>query len=295
LEKYTIERLSTTEFKPSKIEIGEKLEDKEKFMSYTFYFYVEGEKVSGMLNLPKKEGNYPIIVLFRGYANPETYTTGVGTKRAAEYLVQQGFVTLAPDFLGYGESDDPSEDVFEQRFQTYTTGITLLNSIQNVNTALTSVSSTISVQSDKVGIWGHSNGGQIALTVLEITKKSYPTVLWAPVSKPFPYSILYYTDEADDYGKALRKKLSVFEEDYDADQYNLTRYFDRIDAPISLHQGTNDPEVSVEWSNELVDKLKELEKDIDYFTYPGADHNLMPNGWSPAMERANIFYKKYLE
>ena len=86
------------------------------------------------------------------------------------------------------------QDVFEERFQTYTTAMNLLAGIEKWERA------------GKIGIWGHSNGGQIALTVLEISQKEYPTVLWAPVSKPFPYSILYYTDEAEDRGKALRKK-----------------------------------------------------------------------------------------
>ena len=36
-------------------------------------------------------------------------------------------------------------------------------------------------------------------------------ILWAPVSKPFPYNILYYTDEAEDRGKWLRGEIAKFE------------------------------------------------------------------------------------
>jgi len=33
-------------------------------------------------------------------------------------------------------------------------------------------------------------------------------MLWNPVSKLFPYSILYYTDSFEDKGKALRASLA---------------------------------------------------------------------------------------
>ena len=293
LEKYSIDRLSETPPTASTIEIGEIISEEENFTSYVFYYYVDDKKVSGQLNVPNEESDYPVIVMFRGYAPVETYTTGVGTRRGAEYFANNGFITIAPDFLGYGESDNPSTDIFEARFQTYTTAATLLSSVTNLDSALKEKSINVTTQPNKVGIWGHSNGGQVAITTLEITQGNYPTVLWAPVSKPFPYSILYYTDEADDYGKAIRKKLADFEENYDADKYNVTTYLEKINSPIQLHQGTIDEEVPVIWSNELVDKLEELEKDVEYFTYAGADHNLMPTGWNPAIARAVEFYTNH--
>ena len=121
----------------------------------------------------------------------------------------------------------------------------------------------------------------------------YPTVLWAPVSKPFPYSILYYTDDYEDRGKALRKAIADFEKDYDIELYSLTNYLDKINAPIELHQGTTDESVPQKWSDTLAAQLKEKGKEIEYFIYPGADHNLL-GGWNPAAARSLDFYEKYL-
>ena len=125
------------------------------------------------------------------------------------------------------------------------------------------------------------------MTVLEISGKEYPTVLWAPVSKPFPYSILYYTDEAEDRGKALRKKLAEFERDYDVELYSLTNYLDSIKAPIQIHQGTLDGSVPIKWTDELVKQLK-----VDYLIYSGADHNLV-GGWSQAVQKSIDFWEKH--
>ena len=118
--------------------------------------------------------------------------------------------------------------------------------------------------------------------------------LWAPVTKYFPYSILYYMDEADDKGKGLRKVLAKFEADYDVDKFTLTNYLDRLVGPIQFHQGTADDAVPLAWSNDFVDKVKKLDKDITYYTYPGADHNML-GSWNTVVERDVAFFKEKLK
>ncbi len=295
LDKYTFSKLKENKFSASDIVLGESLKEQSSYISQMFYYSVGGKKVSGLLNVPTKGGIYPVIVMMRGFVPKEKYSTGIGTARAGEVFAQNGFITLAPDFLGFGQSDNPSKDSIEERFQTYTTAITLLSSLVNLNSGLdASYSGKIKADLSKVGIWGHSNGGQIALSVLEITGKNYPTILWAPVSKPFPYSVLYYTDEFDDHGKALRKAVANFENDYDIELYSLTNFYSWINAPLEIHQGTADDSVPIKWSDNLVIDLKKLNKYITYFTYQGADHNLLPNGWSEAVQRSLDFYRQKL-
>jgi uncharacterized protein len=291
LDKYTYTALQKTTFSGSKIIIDKLVKDEENFTSYLFYFYVKDKKVSGLMNIPKKSGDYPAIVMIRGYVDQSIYEPGVGTSHGGEVLAQNGFITLAPDFLGYGYSDKASADVFEDRFLTYVTVLELISSTKNLNVALENKSLTARFDDIHLGIWGHSNGGQIALSVLEISGGDYPTVLWAPVSKPFPYSILYYTDDIDDHGKALRKVVSTFEKDYDSEKYSLINYFDWIKAPIQIHQGGADEAVPQKWSDILVKTLKEKDKNVEYFTYPSEDHNFNQGNWNLVMQRTMAFYK----
>jgi uncharacterized protein len=296
LEKYTIENLSHRTYAPVQIVFDAVTATTSSYTISNFHYFSDGLKVTGVAHLPAQSGlpngksnKFPVIVQFRGYVDPKEYFSGEGTQRSAEVFAQNGFISLAPDFLGYGGSASPSSDVFEERFQTYTTALNLLASVGSVPEA----------DAGRVGIWGHSNGGQIALTVLEILGKSYPTVLWAPVSKPFPYSILYYTDEAEDHGKLLRRLLAQFEKDYDVDGYSLTNYLNRITGFIQIHQGTADEAVPQKWSDLLVALLKENEKDlpaqagVTYFVYPGADHN-MAGSWNTVVSRDVQFFNKYL-
>jgi dipeptidyl aminopeptidase/acylaminoacyl peptidase len=160
-------------------------------------------------------------------------------------------------------------------------------------TVLKSVNSIEQWDQKNIFIWGHSNGGQIALTTLEITEATYPTVLWAPVGRPFPASILYYIDEADDGGKLIINKLSEFYETYDASKFSLTGYLNQIKAPIMLNQGTADTAVPYWWSDSLVKSLKTNEVDVIYSKYPGANHSLVPS-WNSAVENSLSFYKDNL-
>lgn len=274
LERYAIDNLSKASVEPSKIEIGD---------NHLFSFKAENKNVTGLINIPKGNGPFPVIVMFRGYVDQKQYKTGDGTRRAAEIFAKAGFITVAPDFLGFGGSDKEAENIFESRFQTYTTGLALINSIKSIN----------QWNQKDIFIWGHSNGGQIALTVLEITGASYPTVLWAPVSKPFPYSILYYTDEADDRGKLIRHELAKFEEDYDVELFSLTNYLDKIKAPMQINQGTADDAVPVKWTDQLVKILKEKEVETTYYKYPGSDHDLKP-AWNTVVARNLAFFKENL-
>lgn len=275
LEIYSIESLSKVEINPVKINIQENLEETANYTSNVFSFEFDPtlknknfKKVTGLINMPIKGKSFPLVILIRGYVDQSIYQTGVGTKRVGEYLANNDYITIAPDFLGYGGSDQESGNIFESRFQTYTTILTLLTSINRENFP--------QWDGKNIFFWGHSNGGQIVLTVLEITGVNYPTVLWAPVTKPFPYSVLYYTDESEDHGKLIRSELAKFENDYDVEKYSLTNYLDNIKAPIILFQGTNDDAVPEDWSNSFNKKLKELNINSTYLIYPKADHNMNP-------------------
>lgn len=300
---YTFDKLKNTQFPANQILLGPKVNETANFISQMFYFSVPEKpgvtvmkKVSGLVNIPKQPGEYSVLVMFRGFVPKETYQSGIGSQPSAKAFAQNGFITLAPDFLGYGDSDEAFTNDFENRFQTYTTALTLLSSLSTLNLGLeASYSGKIKADTSKVGIWGHSNGGQIALSALALSGLTYPTVVWAPVSTSFPYSILFYTNESDDQGQALRRALARFEEDYDTEAFSPPRYYLQIKAPLQIHQGTADHEVPVWWSDELVARLKKNQVDVSYFTYPGADHNLLPNGWSEAVLNSLVFYRVHFK
>jgi len=282
LEKYSFQNLKDLSPETTQITLKAVIKQESTFTSHLFSFVVEGKKITGQINIPQNQ-NKGVILMLRGYIDPESYQTGDGTRNAAAVYASNGFVTIAPDFLGYGGSDDPDADTIAARLKRPHHLLVLLNSLNSLPIKNT----------DKLFIWGHSNGGQIALSLLEILGRPTPTVLWAPVSKPFPYSILYYTDESDDRGKALRKVIAQFEIDYDVDLYSIHNYYHWIKAPLQIHQGTLDDAVPKNWSDDLVKALDELEIENTYYVYSGADHNLRPS-WNTVVQRDLSFFNMHL-
>lgn len=281
-EKYSFENLAKRGGIPSKIEV----------VGNKFYYQSEGRRISGEINLPGVSRKAPIVVMARGYVEKEGYRTGVGTHNAAKYFAEHGYTTYAPDFSGYGESDPEDENALGARLAKPVEILDLIASIRADNNP------PLHGTNIPIYLWGHSNGGQIMLSVVEIlglrgqSSQVMGVTLWAPVSKSFPYNILYYTDEASDSGKWLRGQISAFEKDYDVFNYSIDKYFDWIQIPVQLHQGTADEAVPKKWSDDLVKNLREKEKDITYYVYPNADHNLR-SSWDQVVARDLEFFGKY--
>ena len=154
---------------------------------------------------------------------------------------------------------------------------------------------TLSQVIQKIGIWGHSNGGQIALSVLEISRKAYPTTLWAPVTMKFPDSILQFVDELPDKGAYLKGQLDIFHERYADIDYSIDQFLGDITAPLQLHQGTKDESVPVSWSLAFVEKLKALKKPVTYFQYEGESHNFDRGQWLLVVQRDLAFFVQQLK
>ncbi len=291
LDKYSIPALTKLEIPTGKLTL-EEFEKGDNYNRATFNFeYLpqlsgDTKQTSGEVRMPEKSGKYPLVIMFRGYVDETIYETGLGTRNASIYLTQNGFITLAPDFLGYANSDEQAENIFESRFQTYTLALSLINTVKSgqLPTEIKNV-----WDGTNIFIWAHSNGGQIALTALEVVNYTIPTALWAPVSKPFPYSILYYTDDSQDGGKYIRNQLADFEKIYNTNRYSLVEFLDQIDSPILLQQGTQDSAVPIAWSNLFNLQLRKLNKEIEYKIYNGADHNFRPL-WNEAMSDTLNFY-----
>lgn len=293
-----------------------------------FTYQSQGKTISGALNMQVDQNNpagkKPVILMLRGYAPLEIYYSGMGTKNAAAALAQEGYLTLAPDFLGYGESDPEFSDTWEARFIKPLNVIDLLVSLEtfpelDLSSLPEAPVQKIAIEPTRIGLWAHSNGGQIAITTLEALGKNLPTTLWAPVLAPFPYSILYFSDEYADEGKETRKYVALFEENYDVFDFSLTQHLDRLQGPIQIHHGGRDDSALISWTEEFLAKVnlenerrKNLKKDaksaspsavlednlneiqIDFYRYLSADHNLQPN-WQQAMNRDLEFFGMHLK
>ncbi len=338
LQKYSFDELSKKEIKPGQITILSEFSDSAEFTAYEFSYEATGGTITGQLNIPQivteNKTAVPAIIMLRGYYPLESYTTGGGTRNGAAALAKAGYITVAPDFLGYGGSDPEFENSWEARFARPLQVIELLSILETNGIPVLDTQSAPSQSSaagngkqsvvipTEIGLWGHSNGGYIALSVLQILARDIPTTLWAPVTAPFPYSVLYYGLEQPDEGKDQRKWLSILEEDYDVFDFTISKHMDRLTGSIQLHHGIIDPTAPIVWSDAFSDSVtvenerrvedakvaeQELENvateaaksesvlpplppiKLSYFRYPNTDHNMQPS-WNTVMQRDIEFF-----
>lgn len=301
LKKFTLPALRETVITPSQIKIENELSHTLLYYSFQFSYTTLGRRMTGQINLPTViTDTTPVVILLRGYVPKADYTIGVGTKNAAAAFAEKGYITLSPDFFGYGESDPEPEDVWQARFEKPLTVLELIASIKENGIPLAADGDIH--RPENMGIWAHSNGGQIALSALTISKLPIATTLWAPVTAPFPYSILFFSDEDADEGRGARLWVNQLEKKYDLRQFSFTNYLDGLQGPLQIHHGTADEAALKTWSDEFVQKMTQENKKreqpipITYFTYQGADHHLAPkDNWNKAIQRDITFFEKYLK
>lgn len=293
LEKYSIPNLKHYPYQHSQITVTEELQAADEFTTYIFQYQTMDRKMTGTINIPDLDNlnaaPLPVILMVRGYAAPAQFYPGFGTRNAARVFAQNGYVTIAPDFFNFGGSDPEPEDSWEARFVKPVNVIELIKTIQenpqlkfstdteNDSSADSETTPSnfnqlnqlnLSLDPDRIGIWAHSNGGQITISVLQITGQPLPSTVWAPVTAPFPYSILFFSRTSQDEGKETRAWLSMFERDYDVFEFTITQHLDKLSGPLQIHHGSADPDALQVWSDEFVKNIdlenkrrQELSKD----------------------------------
>lgn len=243
-----------------------------------FRFQSNDKWISGVVNYESGEKR-PVIILVRGFAESVGYYPGSGSWKMADELAKNGFATVSIDFLGYGLSEKESVDPLEARFEKVVSVLDLIETVKRQSF----------VDPNKIGFWAHSNGGQIVLSVLEATGGFYPTVLWAPMTNPFPQSVLETADEGE-AGEPIRKMVAEFEKRYDARRYAVENYYQWMNSPIKIFQGTADVWCKVEWQQAVVDKLERFEKRAELDVVEGDDHNFSKN-WDEVAEKTVSFFE----
>ena len=105
LDKYTIDNLTRRLGLASMITLDEAIATTSAYTAYLFHYTSDGKKVTGLAHIPvsaSEQHKAPVIVQFRGYVDQAQYVPGMGTKRSAEVLAGNGYISLAPDFWDMG-------------------------------------------------------------------------------------------------------------------------------------------------------------------------------------------------
>lgn len=282
--KLSLENFAKKDFKGTDFKIGQVLDENSSYTRYYITYKSDGSLVSGIMNVPKGKGPFPVLILNHGYINPSVYTNGRGLKREQDYLAKEGYVVVHPDYRGHADSApaiDNEEDV------TFGYAEDVINAILALKQADFSFADT-----DRIGMLGHSLGGGVALQAAVVRPDLVRAiVLFAPVSSDAWDNHIRWQRETDG-GNQVIQKYGTRQSNSDFwDGISPISYFDKIQVPILVHQGSADESVPPEWSEKTVDALKKAGKSAELKTYPGEPHEFT-DAWPTVMKRTADFFDK---
>ncbi len=302
---YTIEGLRSHTFPGGDIQIQAILEENELFTRSYISYPSDGLNITGILLTPAGEGPFPVIILLHGYQDREAYWSGANTWQAAEYLNKHGYLTIAPDFRSWGESD---------------VGISLFHTglVADVLNLISSLDSLPQADISRLGLWGHSMGGGVATKVLTVDDRVDTAVLHAPNSPDdadliarwgigcLPGQSVAAGDNCNP-GEVLppdmpedlvQAYLSATADPAMLQQIAPIYHLDYITVPVQIHIGLADgqtwEQTPPKWSLKLANALQAANKSVTLFTYPEQGHFFDDDAWPLMMERTAAFFDETL-
>ncbi len=260
------------------------------YTRYLITYKSDDLTISGIMNLPKGKGPFPVLVLNHGYIDPRVYTNGRGLKREQDYLVRHGYIVIHPDYRNHAFSSKDPDDESGFRLGYVIDAINCVMAVKNSDKPY--------FNKEKIGLLGHSMGGGVVINVLVVKPDlARAAVLMAPVS----------ADYRDNFNRWLfrRRNPGLAERiiaQYGSPEANpsfwaglsAVNYLDNIKVPIMLNHGTADESVPFDWSVKLAEELKAHGKSVVFYQYPGEHHEFGPQ-WPLMMARIVKFFDGYLK
>lgn len=263
--------------------LGEVVYTEAAFTQVAMSYESDGLTITGLANIPPGEGPFPVILVNHGYGPPETYYAGYDSAAVANALARHGYLTLMPDYRGYGGSDD-GPNPFRIGY-----AIDVMNLVAQV-------SSLPQAAPGQVGIIGHSMGGGISTYPMVIQPEVDAVVLYAAMSADVATNWRHIREMWDRESQdALAAVYGTPEENpagYAA--ASPIHYLDRVGMPVLLQHGTLDTQVPYEWSVALFEALRAAGKQAYLRTYEGEGHNFSGEAFDTLIATTVAFFDEHV-
>ena len=281
----SVEAYAEKEYSGTDLQLVRVLEENNAYTRH-YVTYESGDlTISGIMNVPKGSGPFPVVILNHGYIDPAVYTNGRGLRREQDYFARNGFVAFHPDYRNHAESDDDPNHELTMRYGYVEDVINAVHALRNANLSF--------IDRDRIGMMGHSMGGGIAQAVMVIQPKLVDAViLYAPVSGDQYKNFERYQSRRPEVGQVILDKYGNYEQNPQFwDEASPSSYYSRVEIPILIHHGTSDADVPFAWSEEAEQKLMAAGKQVRFFRYEGEGHEFSRD-WNLFMQRNVEFLRQ---
>jgi dipeptidyl aminopeptidase/acylaminoacyl peptidase len=293
----SIEFMRQQEYPGSEIVVEQTLSAGSNYSRSIVSYRSEGLKQFALFTVPDREppeNGWPAIVFNHGYIPPAQYQTASRYVAYVDAFARRGFVVLAPDYRGHGNSEGEASGGYGSPAYT----IDVLN-------GLASLRQHPAVDEQNIGMWGHSMGGHITLRAMVVDPNIKAGVIWAGVVGTYEELLNNWRRSGSTpppLPSGARRWRQVLLDTYGSPEDNPTFwnsispgvYVGEISGPVQIHHATGDDSVPVSFSESLQSRLEAAGKDSELFIYQGDDHNISGN-FGLAMRRSVEFFEQHLK
>lgn len=300
LNPLSIQTMRSQDYPGSSIKIEEILSSAGIYNRYIASYKSEGLKIYALLLVPKgikPAGGFPVIILNHGYIIPEKYTPDGNYIPYADAFAKNGYIVFKPNYRGNGKSEGSPTSTYYSPDYT----------IDDLN-AISSIKKYPDANPGKIGVWGHSMGGNITLRDLVVNVTDIKAaVIWGGVVGSYndimfnwQNRVTYQPDARDLMLRNKNKDLLISINGTPTtnpgfwNSVDPTYFLEDITAPIQINVGLADIQVPPDFSKGLYNKMKILDKTVEYYGYPGSNHDINQS-FDIAMKRTIDFFNRYLK
>lgn len=285
---WTIPDLIDRTYGKGDLRVESVIEVTDAFTRTLISFDSDGLTIYGFMNVPAGEGPFPVVIVNHGYVEPAVYSVLTYTTHYADALARAGYIAIHPNLRGYPSSDDGPNPL------RIGFAVDVLNLIAHVRIQAGQRGGPLEqADGDAIGVWGHSMGGGITQRVLVVSPYVDAAVLYGSMSGDEQKNherILFFTGGLSgswEEGEAPdARELLLLSPD---------NYLGRVRAAVSIHHGALDDQVTLQWSEALCSRLRELGKRVECYTYEDQPHTFIGDGDALFIRRTIRFFDRYLQ
>lgn len=224
----------------------------------------DGLTIHGLLYSPREiSGNIPVIINVHG--GPTTQARP-GFDALHQYLLQKGFAIFDLNFrgsTGYGKTYARENNLRKRE-----------NELYDLEDAVNYLQSLESLKAENFAIMGASYGGYLTMAALTRLPETFTCGVsfvgvsdWVNALEAASPGLKAsdrkeYGDIDNPEGRAFFKSISPIQ------------YIDRVQAPIMVLHGVNDPRNPIGESDNFVQAIRDNGRDVEYLRFPDEGHGI---------------------
>ena len=283
-EQYTIAYLGKRTYGGGKIAVVQKLSESKNFTSYSIQYPSDGLNIFGFMDIPRGNGPFPVILSVHGYAPAVNYDPFNPNQDFADFFADNGFIVIHPGLRNQGPSDKGDNLLRVGMTIDVMNLIALLKAQHDLPAELASANL------DKLGLWGMSLGGEIALRVLTLSPDIKAAVLYSPLSGNEERNSrqLYEVLRDEQFQEDAKVPLELL------DRISPMNYYHQVKSAVQLNHGTEDTTAPISWAVETCDFLTSAGVSVQCIYYKGAGHVFSGENARKLRQNALEFYQAQL-